>query len=114
MIDLSVYIHPYSVKNECGDFYLYTELEDYHLLAVGDIGGHGSYKVFQIANEIKEYINNHKENNIQDLMKKVHQYPALKNVGMTMFLAQVYKNLPIVNYCAVGNTKSFIYRDKNI
>lgn len=114
MIDLSVYTEPYSAKNECGDFYLYTELEDYHLLAVGDIGGHGSYTVFQISHKIKEYLRTHKQDNIQDLMKKIHTHPSLKNVGMTMFLAQVYKHFPIVNYCAIGNTKSYLYREKKL
>ncbi|MEA1983564.1 MAG: diguanylate cyclase [Campylobacterota bacterium] len=114
MIDLSVYVDPYSAKNECGDFYLYVELQDYYLLAVGDIGGHGSATVYAIANKIKDYLTEHQTQNIEELMKKVHTNPLLKETGMTLFLAQIYKNIPLLNYCSIGNIRSFIFRDKNI
>lgn len=114
MIEVSVSVNPYSVKNECGDFYLLVELEDYHLLCVGDIGGHGSSTVYEIANKIKKLISNHKEKNIKDILKIVHESSFIKHTGMTIFLAQVYKKLPLINYCAIGNTRSLLYRDNNL
>ncbi len=114
MIKLSVNEKPFSVKNESGDFYQYIELEDYYLLVVGDIGGHGSNRIYNLACDIKNLIESNKELSLSKLIQLVHEQEMLHKNGMTLFLAQVYKNMPMVNYSAVGNTKAVIVRKNNL
>jgi len=110
MILFNANIKPYTTLNECGDFYQYLELDDYFLLVVGDIGGHGSPRVYQIACEIKKIVELHKQKSIIEIVNLIHNQEILQQNGMTIFIAQVYKNLPIFNYCAIGNTKAKILR----
>lgn len=112
MLKVNVKIKPYSQTNECGDFYELLELDNYYLLLVGDIGGHGSSRVYSIATNIKELIIEHKNQSLRSLLTLIHSQDYLKNNGMTIFLAQIYKGLPMLSYCAIGNTKSFIYRNR--
>ncbi|RXK06475.1 ATP-binding protein [Halarcobacter bivalviorum] len=112
MLKVNVKIKPYSQTNECGDFYELLELDNYYLLLVGDIGGHGSSRVYSIATNIKELIIEHKTQSLRSLLTLIHSQDYLKNNGMTIFLAQIYKGLPMLSYCAIGNTKSFIYRNR--
>ena len=112
MLKVNVEIKPYSQTNECGDFYDLLELDNYHLLIVGDIGGHGSSRVYGIATKIKDLVREHKSQSLRSLLTLIHSQDYLKNNGMTIFLAQIYKELPMLSYCAIGNTKSFIYRNR--
>ncbi len=113
MIDYSVNIKPYSSVNECGDFFEYIELDEYFLLIVGDIGGHGSYRVYQIAQSIKKVIQQNSNENIKNIIKTIHQSEFLKDHGMTIFIAQIFKNSPLLSYGAIGNTRSLIFRNNN-
>ena len=113
MLKINAHIQPYTTLTECGDFYKIIELDKYFLLVIGDIGGHGSPRVYNIATKIKELIEINKEKNLKDLLALIHSLDNLKNNGMTIFMANIYKKLPIMSYCAIGNIKSFIYRDNN-
>jgi signal transduction histidine kinase len=113
MITISATSKPFSNKNESGDFYQYIELEDYFLLAVGDIGGHGSNRVYTLASKIQNIIELNKEKPLSKIITTIHEQEMLHNNGMTLFLAQVYKNMPMINYSAVGNTKATILRKNN-
>jgi len=113
MITISATSKPFSNKNESGDFYQYIELEDYFLLAVGDIGGHGSNRVYTLASKIQDIIEINKEKPLSKIITTVHEQDILHNNGMTLFLAQVYKNMPMINYCSIGNTKATIVRKNN-
>jgi signal transduction histidine kinase len=113
MIELSVNTKPFSVPNESGDFYQYVELEDYFLLVVGDIGGHGSARVYELACSIQNIIEQNKEKSLAKIITIVHQQEMLHNNGMTLFIAQIYKTMPMINYSAVGNTKATIIRKNN-
>jgi len=114
MIEFSAKIKPYSVKNECGDFYLYLELEDYNLIVVGDIGGHGSFKVYDLACQMKEVIKKNKNKSLNEIIMSIHKQDSIKNNGMTIFIAQIYHSSPLISYCTVGNTKAILYRKNNI
>ena len=114
MIEFSANIRPFSVKNECGDFYEFLELENYHLLVVADIGGHGSTNVYKIACDMKYFIQQNKSETPANIIKLLHKNEKLKQNGMTIFVAHIYKKQPIVSYSAVGNIKAVIYRDNNI
>jgi hypothetical protein len=114
MIKLSVNEKPFSQRNESGDFYQYIELDDYYLLVVGDIGGHGSGRVYALACDIQNLIEHNKTAPLSKIIQLVHEQEKLHHNGMTLFIAQVYKNMPMVNYSAVGNTKATILRKSNL
>jgi signal transduction histidine kinase len=113
VLKINAQIKPYTTPNECGDFYDFIELDKYFLLVIGDIGGHGSPRVYNIATKIRELIEKNKKESLKELLTLIHSQDYLKTNGMAIFLAQVYKELPIMSYCAIGNTKSFLYREKN-
>ncbi len=113
MIKLSVHTKPFSVENESGDFYQYLEFDDYFLLVVGDIGGHGSSKIYSIACEIKNVIEKNKDNPLSNIISLIHKQEILHHHGMTIFVAQIYKNMPMIHYSAVGNIKATIVRKNN-
>jgi len=114
MIDFSVNIQPYSYKNECGDFYLCEEFEEFYLIAVGDIGGHGSHKIFDIANETKELILNNNELEIGKIFEIIHTKKDIKRVGAVLFIAKIFKNLQILKYAQLGNLKGQFIREQKI
>ncbi len=114
MIKLSVNEKPFSQRNESGDFYQYIELDDYYLLSVGDIGGHGSSRVYSLACDIQNLIELNKTAPLSKIIQLVHDQEKLHHNGMTLFIAQVYKNMPMINYSAIGNTKALILRKNNL
>jgi len=114
MIEFDANVSPFTSLNECGDFYEYIELEEYSLLVVGDIGGHGSYNVYKIAQEISKLIHKNKHLSIKQLILTLHQSEILKSNGMTLFVAHILKHSPIISYAMIGNLKGYIYRKNNL
>ena len=114
MIDFSVNIQPCSYKNECGDFYLCEEFEEFYLIGVGDIGGHGSHNIFDIANETKELILKNSELEIGKIFEIIHTKKDIKRVGAVLFIAKIFKNLQILKYAQLGNLKGQFIREQKI
>jgi len=115
LIEFYSEIKPYNNINECGDFYIFEELDDYYLCVVGDIGGHGSEQVYKLATLVKETILKNKQiDDIEKILQIIHNIEEIKNNGLTIFIAQIFKKIPIVNYLGIGNLKGFIYRKKSL
>lgn len=114
MLDFTVKIEPYTYQNECGDFYIYEEFEEYYLIVVGDIGGHGSQNIFEIANEIQMLILQNSDLEIGAIFKIIDGQKEIKKIGAVLFIGKIFKSLQILKYGQIGNIKGQFIREKKL
>ncbi len=110
MIEFKETISPFSYLDACGDFSLVEESEEYYLCAIGDIGGHGSSTIYNIANDIKKFISNNLELELDELVSQIHALKSLTATGMTLGLIKIFKNSSLISYVGVGNVKALLIR----
>jgi len=110
MIDVSEKIIPFHQLNNCGDFSITEEMEDYFFCCVGDIGGHGSESVYNIACTIKEFILSNIHLELEELVNLVHNQSILNKNGMTITIAKIFKSVPLLSFVSIGNVKGIIFK----
>lgn len=94
---------PFLSKETLGDFSLVLEDENMHFIAVGDIGGHGSSGVYDLAQDAKKIISKKYSGTLLALLNIIHKQNKFKNNGMVLFIAKIYKKTPILEYINIGN-----------
>lgn len=114
MIEFYEKVIPFHQLSDCGDFSIVHEVEDYYFFCIGDIGGHGSNKVYNIACTIKEFIVKHIELELEDIIHLVHKQDILKNNGMTITLAKIFKSTPLLSFVSIGDVKGMIIKPSGI
>lgn len=110
MIEFYEKVIPFHQLSDCGDFSIVKEMEDYYFCCIGDIGGHGSNRVYEIACHIKEFILEHIDLELEDIINLVHKQDILKNNGMTLILAKFFKDTPLLSFLSVGDVKAIIIK----
>lgn len=108
MIEYSEEIKPFNYLDGCGDFSIVKETDDYYFCAVADVGGHGSDTVHNIANDIKQFILDRIDLELDELLRLVHSQKILKDHGMTLGLMKIFKHSSLISYVGVGNIKAMI------
>lgn len=110
MIEFYEKIEPFHSLNTCGDFSIVKETDNYFFCAIGDIGGHGSDTVYNIAVTIKEFIYERTDLELEELVNLVHKQDILKNNGMTICLIKIFKNISLFSYVGIGNVKGMVIK----
>ena len=115
MIQFSTHSTPYTYENECGDFAIFEEYDDFYFLCVGDIGGHGSSSVYSIAQEIEAFIfHNIQIESLEELAILIHKHPSIEYTGMVLFLGKIFKKMEILKYVQIGNITGKLLRGGTI
>ena len=94
---------PFFSKETSGDFSLVLEDENIYFVAVGDIGGHGSENIYNLAQDVKGLVRKKYNDTLFSLLHKIHKQTKFKNNGMVLFVAKIYKKTPILEYINIGN-----------
>jgi len=110
LIDFFEKIVPFHQLDNCGDFSIVEETDEYYFCCIGDIGGHGSASVYEIACTIKEFILLHIDLELETIIHLVHKQVILKKNGMTLLLAKVFKTAPLLSFVSVGNVKGIVFK----
>lgn len=110
MIEFYEEIEPFHSWDTCGDFSIIKQTESYYFCAIGDIGGHGTDTIYNIAVTIKEFILERTDLELEELIKLVHKQDILKNNGMTICLIKIFKNISLLSYVGVGNIKGMVIK----
>jgi diguanylate cyclase (GGDEF)-like protein len=110
MIEFYEKIEPFHSWDTCGDFSIIKQTDDYYFCAIGDIGGHGTDTIYNIAVTIKEFILDRTDLELQELINLVHKQDILKHNGMTICLMKFFKNISLLSYVGVGNIKGMVIK----
>jgi signal transduction histidine kinase len=114
MIDYSFNLKPYNKFSDSGDFQLFEEAEDFHLIVVGDVGGHANVNIFSVAEKCKKIIKEKALRSLQEIIETIHDLDALKKYGLALFVAKIYKEIPVVEYINIGTNKLKLIRNEKI
>ena len=114
MIEFYEKVIPFHHLSDCGDFSITQETEDYYFCCIGDIGGHGSNTVYNIACTIKKFILEHTHLELEEIINLVHKQEILKNNGMTITLAKIFKTAPLLSFVSVGDVKGMIIKPSGV
>lgn len=113
MISYDSLVKPYSSFEGCGDFSVVIERSDSHLIVVGDVGGHGSYKIGQVAHFIEQLVNDNSAADIDYIFKSIANSQLSEKFGVMLFVGRIDKRLPLLNYICVGDLKIKVFRQNN-
>ncbi|RLA78772.1 MAG: hypothetical protein DRG78_14345 [Epsilonproteobacteria bacterium] len=99
---------PFLSKETSGDFSLVLEDENIYFIGVGDIGGHGSGNIYNLAQDAKELMRKKYSDSLFSLLHTIHKQTKFKDNGMVLFIAKIYKKTPILEYINIGNINANI------
>ncbi len=111
MIGVAAAVVPYRSPETCGDFFFHKGGSSHDLIVVGDVGGHGSPDLPRIAEECKETILHHREEDLRRIVPEVDRLTSLKKTGLVLCVARFHHRLALFEYVAVGNLKLYLVRD---
>lgn len=114
MLDIKADVIPFRSEETCGDFFIVQENSNETFIAVCDIGGHGSINTGIGASIVKSCIESNINQKLDHIIHTVHSLSIVKNRGCVLFLARIYKELPVMEYVAIGNMSLKCIRDQKI
>ncbi|MFK2821759.1 sensor histidine kinase [Arcobacter sp. YIC-80] len=113
-MEYSKSVKPFISEKNCGDFAFLLDCEDSYLICIGDIGGHGNFKIYELALKIEKEVTLNKENKIFDLFNHISSMKSVKEYGMTLFIGRVNKELPVLHYICIGNLKLHLIKKNHV
>jgi signal transduction histidine kinase len=113
MIEYSFSSKPYGVLETSGDFQIFISSVEFDIVVVGDVGGHDSKNIFEVAEKCKTIVGENVGENLSKIFHLIHNFKPLKKYGLSLLIAKIYKKTPIIEYIGVGNLKFILFRDEN-
>jgi len=111
MIELYSHIRPFNDLPRCGDFIVVYETDNYFFWGIGDVGGHGTQSVGDLAQMCSQVLRENHSLDLRDIFDLLHLDKDIRAKGMTLFLSRVYKKSPLFEYLSVGNIRAIMVRE---
>ncbi|MEC8418416.1 MAG: SpoIIE family protein phosphatase, partial [Pseudomonadota bacterium] len=107
MVSHTFKLKPFTSQKGCGDFVCVFERDNDLLFALGDVGGHGSIEVGNLAEKMRAWLNENYQLAIKELFDGLSKIEGVEKFGATVFLGRVDTAQSLLHYMSIGDVKAF-------